>query len=649
MRLLFLYVENFRCHRNAGINLCADYCFHFGDGVLGCEKNDPLPTGFFNGGGRTNGDPFSQKSAVSLISAIVGENGSGKTSVAALLAKLFSSQSMPLNDEDEVIRFLYVVELDEIDDKNYFNGKSRCYCYDNLVGKPDVSEVKRVFRGRVTHKHFKEGDALAVPSSFRLLYYSPYFTSESINPGRDGAFRDVSTTGLISELGKRPISEFRADERAMRLDIISRFGERMDAFAEDSPMPFPGRMTISILVDSLREAQGRLSKESGNQSASNRIEGTAHYFEDVLDVAYLPDPAIRAFAVCLADLYWAVGCESKRMKDNPYLKQLASFADAVRTAVAKERPDCCKCNTPERIELDKDALRRLDGDLLRNVRLKLIALMKEYEPKDTVCEYGSVDEEGYAAFVEFVESLSELSDVQGLTAPSRKIGVSIRNDQSRRIVYRLVSAHRKVSQGNEALSRCLQFEFGGMSSGEMSYLTMFGRIDQIIGSTRACASNVLIFLDEVETTLHPEWQRQMVMNLIWYIENFTCGLRVHFVIASHSPLILSDIPRGNVCLLSASESDEKDGVRDDSQTFGANVFDLYGRTFGMDDGAWGRFAQRKIDDLLDKVNKKQRLDKRDLKVIGLIGDPFLRDFLSDATNCQTRRKHQTRDVSFDKA
>lgn len=85
------------------------------------------------------------------------------------------------------------------------------------------------------------------------------------------------------------------------------------------------------------------------------------------------------------------------------------------------------------------------------------------------------------------------------------------------------------------------------SSGEMSIFATF------LGIASVIEDNSLIFIDEPEISLHPEWQSKYMSLLS---QTFSVYSGCHFIIATHSPLILSDIEkdRSNVVVLGDDES-----------------------------------------------------------------------------------------------
>jgi len=72
------------------------------------------------------------------------------------------------------------------------------------------------------------------------------------------------------------------------------------------------------------------------------------------------------------------------------------------------------------------------------------------------------------------------------------------------------------------------------SSGEISIVANF------LGIASAIEDNSLIFIDEPEISLHPEWQSKYMTLLK---SAFAMYKGCHFIVATHSPLILSDIDR----------------------------------------------------------------------------------------------------------
>lgn len=184
-----------------------------------------------------------------------------------------------------------------------------------------------------------------------------------------------------------------------------------------------------------------------------------------------------------------------------------------------------------------------------------------------------------------------------------------------------------------------------LSSGEASYYLMYARLLASINSIRRLGdetcNRVLLYLDECETALHPERQRELVDNIVKFCSLAAFGIDVQVIIATHSPLLLSDIPGGNVCIM------QDDGDKLPCRSFCANIFDLYRLGFGVLNGQWGVFARGKIEGLLKKANEGSGFDEAEECVIEFIGDPIVRNYLkkckAELSGRQNFRKVRNRD------
>ncbi|MDV3864766.1 hypothetical protein [Elizabethkingia anophelis] len=104
--------------------------------------------------------------------------------------------------------------------------------------------------------------------------------------------------------------------------------------------------------------------------------------------------------------------------------------------------------------------------------------------------------------------------------------------------------------------------------------------------------NVNIIFDEIELYSHPDYQRKFLNDLLFALDSIHQrydNLNILFI--THSPFILSDIPKQNVLFLD-------NGVPQDFKrmnTFGANIHDLLANSFFISDSLMGDFAKEKID------------------------------------------------------
>lgn len=142
-------------------------------------------------------------------------------------------------------------------------------------------------------------------------------------------------------------------------------------------------------------------------------------------------------------------------------------------------------------------------------------------------------------------------------------------------------------------------EFSSLSSGEKQHIYSISSILYHLENLNSIAEdkcypqrvfyeNINVILEEIELYFHPEMQRSFVMSLIEGIHSVRLeNLKsINFILVTHSPYVLSDIPRDNVLAL------DFDGVYEgEIKTFGANIHKMLKTSFFLADGSEGLFAK----------------------------------------------------------
>ena len=181
-------------------------------------------------------------------------------------------------------------------------------------------------------------------------------------------------------------------------------------------------------------------------------------------------------------------------------------------------------------------------------------------------------------------------------------------------------------------------ELDSFSSGEKQMLYSLSSIIYCIqnldNTSNIIYPNVNLILEEIELYYHPECQRIIIKRLLELLRgvNLQNIKNVNIVFVTHSPFILSDVPKCNVIFL-------QDGMAVDSMqenTFGANIHSLLKNGFFLPNITMGEFAYKKIKSLFSKLNSGDFNRKTDLEEIYqqilLISEPFLRNQLLNLYN-----------------
>lgn len=175
-------------------------------------------------------------------------------------------------------------------------------------------------------------------------------------------------------------------------------------------------------------------------------------------------------------------------------------------------------------------------------------------------------------------------------------------------------------------------------------MNLFSRIYQV--SRWIGGESFILLIDEGELGLHPELQKQYLSKLIENIP-VILGLyplgpfsKVQLILTTHSPFLVSDVPRENVIFLKKSEEgtcEVVENVMDMSQTFGANIHTLLSGSFFLkkEDGLMGSFAKKRIDRVIKFYEERSPIEQMNMveskdfaqKVINLVGEPLIKRYL----------------------
>lgn len=114
--------------------------------------------------------------------------------------------------------------------------------------------------------------------------------------------------------------------------------------------------------------------------------------------------------------------------------------------------------------------------------------------------------------------------------------------------------------------------------------------------------NINLVLEEIELYFHPEYQKKYVNTLRKSIKRLNLRMinSINIILVTHSPFILSDIPKQNILYLDVNkdtgfaEPQDPKGMK----SFGANISDLLADSFFIKEGLIGDFAKGRINEVL---------------------------------------------------
>lgn len=172
-----------------------------------------------------------------------------------------------------------------------------------------------------------------------------------------------------------------------------------------------------------------------------------------------------------------------------------------------------------------------------------------------------------------------------------------------------------------------------MSSGEQELLNFFSRLYHAVivkpDKFANVHSSAVLMLDEAENSFHPKWQRQYVKLIVDFCNLIAVDYMHSFqiIITSHSPLLLSDIPKCCGNYLKRDEDIITNMRESIPESFCQNVFRQYKNSFFMEEGLIGEYALATINGI--KIDIEQGRTDLAKKKITLISDPVINGYLTE--------------------
>ena len=652
MRLLYLEVNDGGRFKDLVVSFDKAYRFVRKGNFLTCDfsNEETLPGRFFTVCG-------ADKAVVSDLFAIVGENGSGKTSIARFLQQIRAS------DVGGDPGFEYVL-IYEVVDQNGPVWRVH-WCLRDIEG-PIAIDTSKFPKGiRLVLQTDK--DACHPNAAFEFAYYTPHLTPENLFGASGHSMGNLSPNGLLSGANdgeETTLSKFVAAEHRRVLEFLHDFDkacspENRKLFG----LPFPHSVTISLHRPMLADTRLWLSErkrvvtaefeerkrndEQLSQSAVeqyNRLIGEIQEVEDLL--VPVSELSAKPARTLLADVFALFMVNM--MRSSHYLELAGGDGQAWYAGQLKGVYTEVVLNS---MEADGEKL----DEFFRKLKECLKAIVKRTPVPGMMVEE-PWEIETRVAFIDVVDVLMTWIKRQARDLPIASViqlDIPYDDEQLKTFVLKYASTIGRYDY--------LFLEFDPrLSAGEMSYLQLFSRVYSYFGSiefgrkvkdeepwrfkdlpplcdARLYQYDVLLFMDEVETTLHPRLQAKLVRNLLLFFQLMLGNYRVHLVLATHSPILLSDIPKSHVLFLKADKSIPDCYIRN---TFAANVFDLYNESFFMTEGTVGAFAAEKVNRLLKLFSARLQpgadmlwfrkdvppgkiIGKEDLRVAEMIGDDFV--------------------------
>ncbi|MFN8256027.1 MAG: AAA family ATPase [Bacteroidales bacterium] len=584
MELLYLWVENYKNIKRQGFNFSSKYKFDY----------DPDKNKITVEENKNHIEGFFGEHILN-ITAVVGENGSGKSTLCQILYGVPD------------------LELFYIASKNA-NGVTYLNCYYNGFNKPLITLLFHSVNCKIgLIEEMKPVKVVYIEST--MVLYSPVFSVEYAIDGRGSGEPDISTNSLFYRANSK-LNKFLNEETYRQIDFLVQSDYKKANIRIPKSIKFWGK----------HENSDEIEYSNGNvvELIDNRILEflKATRTEEIwLNQTSVQNNFYYAFFMFL--LIEIGKTENGKLPFDKYIIQ-------------------------EKFTLgDYNYIIESNNKSLRNSIFNFFERYKKH--------LRSIKKSAFDNYVLNVRELFEIIDKYSLDYHGSNAWynnhLNSQNYRGRYIEIPEEQLKDLTTFNKEFLDRYkktklnfIDFEWTGLSSGELANLNLLARFHSI---REKVTNQLLIIIDEGELYLHPKWQKEFINNLISGLNVIFKGKKIQLIFTSHSPYIVSDLPKDNIIFLKRGTEKDKpidkdisaegncivvkgDELRNMERTFGANIHTLLTDSFFMEGGLIGEFAKKKIEEVISTIKDKQTEKKDEIvKIINLIGDELIKKRLKD--------------------
>ncbi|SHG07496.1 AAA domain-containing protein, putative AbiEii toxin, Type IV TA system [Chryseobacterium vrystaatense] len=576
MQIHYIWIKEYNNLKKAGINLSSNLLIDMDDDFTLTIETNPNYI-----------DDFIEEKNITNVSAIIGKNGTGKSSVLRYI-----KGNLPKGVSAIVKNDLFIYSV-------YDDHKRQSY----FIAYPETMPLKIVNNAGLnfteeTYNNLRSSSRL---DDFTYIYYHylPEFNED--NKNWDG-LQNISTTSLLQKERKRILEDFRSLKENQTLlshtndlDFLH-LQEVLQAIVllthTNEKLPFRRPKNLSMNIDRSERQVFQTDQKTYKDVVIllQKLEKRIPLHSDIKDL-FLSNLLEAIFINFLIT-------ERKYSVNNPYLHKI-----------------------PLRKNENRDEYIR-----------RFFSTMEDASTmyKDKKIEISRLKELSWKV-PQFTALVSKMID-------NKKIYVTDETETHLLIDFEAEDDFRTFQQAYatiRGMTSFLQFRWRSLSAGEQSYLSFVSRFYSLIhDKSVTLQKNLMILIDEGDAGFHPEWQRKFFKNAMDFLSSIFADKNIQLIFTSNTPFLTSDLLKCQILFVDKTENGKSTFLskrNHNENTFAANIHTLFSDSFYMDGMLIGEYAKDKINKIISYLNNKKVSKPNDnyKKIIDSIGEPILRKKLTD--------------------
>lgn len=595
MKLIYLWVENYQCIKEQGYLLNASYDVKYDNekNELSISKKDSID-------GMLYGDKIS-------VTAIVGDNGAGKSTLFDVVRTVLFDKN---RRKKEITGFLVWEDTGRLNLFSFMQEKKRL----EIKMAVKVSEY--------------------LPDDFNLIYYSDFLDEkyylEEFDDGEDehtyieeigDSFQNrssvqlnVSTSYLLRESDSSVLDYFHRDTKR-QIYYYESLREREQEQTLQLPFSTPKSLSVKIefldidifdrVLDASLQAYEYMGMgHHGEINTKAHVIGLLKKMKEAYESKIIPNiKPLTGLQILQWDIFinYIYNLLAMRKQDHEGLHDYSQIDEIVKKVVSVEIDADTIWGELERI-FSEESTEEENFENYLNFYHTTYQMLKKPKNGDFRVDFSIPDNmkqilsESVAfpyIFIKKRDHIRDREDILNISSPEEYMNRDGWNGTWDSNAFKdFYDSYMKISYETDFL-KCSW----GMSSGESSMFNLFARLHEAL--QRWEKDKIILIFDELDSSFHPQWQQKIIDSLTRFLRVNYPQKEFQVILTTHSPVLLSDIPRGNVIFMRKKSNVETDHA----QTFAANIASLYYDSFFMEKGSIGEVARRSIVNLMEAISE----------------------------------------------